>query len=335
MNRFAKIISHAIILMLLISSCNDKGSDSPYSDILDKEPYASLTDSINNEPDNDGFYFRRAVLLNSNNLPEPALEDFKKAWSLKKDERYAYGFSNLLLDKKPDSAIQFLNDAIKEMPNSFLLQLTLARSYDAAGKTDNALDLVNKILQSNPEQVDVMKMKAGLLGKKGNNTEAVAILEKAYSLTPYDIELNYELAFKYAESKNSRVVQLCDSLIKVDTLNLHAEPYYYKGIYFSNMNDKAKALILFDEALQHNYYYLNAYIEKARLLYDQKKFGDALKTVQLANTISATFPDAYYWMGKCQEAMGQLEEAKLNYQRAFSLDNTFTDAKEAADKLGK
>ena len=335
MKRFAKIISPAFILMILISSCNDKGSDSPFSDILEKEPYASLTDSIRQEPDNDGIYFRRAVLLNSNNLPEPALEDFKKAWSLKKDERYAYGFSNLLLDKKPDSAIQFLNDAIKELPNSFLLQLTLARSYDANGKTENALELVNKILQANPEQVDVMKMKAGLLGKKGNNAEAISILEKAYSLTPYDIELNYELAFKYAESKNPRVIKLCDSLIKVDTLNLHAEPYYYKGIYFSNMNDKAKALSLFDEALQHDYYYLNAYIEKATVLYDQRKFGDALKTVQLANTISATFPDAYFWMGKCNEAMGNLTEAKLNYQRAFSLDNTFTEAKEAADKLGK
>ncbi len=333
MKRFAKIISPIVISMILISSCNDKGSDSPYSEILEKEPYVFLTDSISQEPDNDGLYFRRAVLLNSNNLPEPALQDFKKAWSIKKDERYAYGLSNLLLDKKPDSAIQFLNDAVKELPNSFLLQLTLARSNDATGKTDNALDLVNKILQSNPEQVDVMKMKAELLGKKGNNAEALAILEKAYSLTPYDIELNYELAFKYAESKNPRVVKICDSLIKVDTLNLHAEPYYYKGIYFSNINEKAKALGLFDEALQHNYYYLNAYIEKARLLYDQKKFGDALKTVQLANTISATFPDAYYWMGKCQEAMGKLEEAKLNYQRALGLDNTFTEAKEAADKL--
>jgi len=40
-------------------------------------------------------------------------------------------------------------------------------------------------------------------------------------------------------------------------------------------------------------------------------------------------------MGKCNEAMGNLTEAKLNYQRAFSLDNTFTEAKEAADKLGK
>ncbi len=335
MKRFAKIISPAFILMIFISSCTDKGSNSPFSDILEKEPYSVLTDSISKEPENDALYFRRAVLLNSNNLPEPALEDFKKAWSMKKDEKYAYGLSNLLLDKKPDSAILFLNDAVKELPNSFLLQLTLARSYEATGKTDNALELVNKILLANPEQVDVLKMKAGLLGKKGNNTEALTILEKAYSLTPYDIELNYELAYKYGEAKNPKAVAICDSLIKIDTLNLHAEPYYFKGLYYSNINEKAKALSLFDQALQHDYYYLNAYIEKARVLYDQKKFSEALKTVQLANTISATFPDAYYWMGKCNEAMGNLTEAKLNYQRAFSLDNTFTEAKEAADKLGE
>ncbi len=112
-----------------------------------------------------------------------------------------------------------------ELPNSFLLQLTLARAYDAKGKTDEALLMAEQILKENPEQVDVMKMKAELLGKKGNNAEAISILEKAYSLTPYDIELNYELAFKYAESKNAKIISICDSLIKVDTLNLHAEPY--------------------------------------------------------------------------------------------------------------
>jgi hypothetical protein len=31
--------------------------------------------------------------------------------------------------------------------------------------------------------------------------------------------------------------------------------------------------------------------------------------------------------------MGQKEEAKLNYQRAYGLDNSFTEAKEAADKI--
>ena len=333
MNRIAKIFALISGGLILISSCNDKGTDSPFGEMLSQPPYALLTDSIKKQPKNDELYFRRAVLLNTNNFPEPALVDFKMAWSIKKDERYAYGFGNLLLDKKPDSAILFLNMALGELPSSFLLQLTLARSYDAQGKTDEALKLCNDILQKIPQQVDVIKMKAELLSKKGNTAEAISILEKAYSITPYDIDLNYELAYKYAENKNAKAISLCDSLIRIDTLGLHAEPYYYKGIYFSNINDKAKALALFDNAIKHDYNYLNAYIEKGRILYDQKKFADALKTVQLVNTISPKFPDAYFWIAKCQEALGQKEEAKLNYQRAYGLDNSFTEAKEASERI--
>jgi tetratricopeptide (TPR) repeat protein len=313
--------------------CHDKNSASPFDDILSQQPFASLTDSIRKEPKRDDLLFRRAVLLNQNNLPEPALADFQQAWSLKKEEKYAFGISKLLLDKKPDSAIIFLNKALIELPNSFLLQLTLARGYDALNKTDDALKICDDILEKNPQQVDVLKMKADLLDKKGDTVQAIQILEKAYTITPFDINLNYLLADKYSAANNPKVISLCDSLIKMDSLHIHPEPYYFKGIYYSNINDIAKALAQFNAAIQHDYNYLNAYIEKGRIQYESKKYMDALKTFQLANTISATFPDAYFWMGKCQEALGQKEEAKLNYQRAYGLDKTFTEAKEAADKI--
>jgi len=333
MNKFAKIAAVVAPILIFISSCTDKNPVSPYGDLLSKPPYASLTDSINQQPDNDELYFKRAVLLNTNELPEPSLDDFKKAWRLKKDERYAFGIGNLLLDRKPDSAILFLQEAIKELPACNLLQLTLARAYETQNKNEEALVLCNSILEKNPQQVDVLKMKASLLDKKGISNEAISILEKAYSITPYDAELNYELAYKYAETKNPKVLSLCDSLIQKDSLKIHAEPYYYKGIYYSNTGNKTVALNQFNEAIQHDYYYLNAYIEKGRIFYDQKKYAEALKVFELANTISATFPDAYFWMGRCQEALGLKEEAKLNYQRAYGLDDSFTEAKEAAGRL--
>ena len=328
-----KLLTLILIIYISISSCNDKESNSPFDKIFDQPPYTALTDSIKKEPQRDELYFRRAILLNTNNLPEPAMADFQKAWSLKKEEKYAFGLSNLLLDKKPDSAILFLNQALKELPNSFLLAVTLVRSYNSQNKTEEALQLCNDLLKKYPMATVVMKMKAELLDKKGNAAESLSMLEKAYSITPFDIELNYELAYKYAESKNAKVIRLCDSLITIDTLKIHAEPYYYKGIYFSNTGDKAKALSLFGQAILHDKFFMNAYIEKGRILYEQKKINDALKIFQLANTLSNTFPDAYYWIGKCQEAMGQKEEARLNYQRAYGLDKTFTLAKEAIDKL--
>lgn len=333
MNRLTKIAGVFATVLIILSSCNDNTPTSPYEEILALPPFAVLTDSIKNEKINPDLYFRRAVLLNTNNFPEPALADFQQAWSLKKEEKYAYAISTILVDKSPDSAALFLNESLKELPQSTLLRISLARSYNAQNKTEEALKVCDEILQMNPEQVDVLKLKAGLLEKKQDFAASIRILEKAYSITPYDIELNYILALKYAEAKNPKVINICDSLIKMDSLGVHADPYYYKGIYYSNINDKAKALSLFNEAIKHDYNFLDAHIEKGIILYDQQKYEEAYQSFNLAMTISPKYADSYYWMAKCQEATGNKAEAKLNYQRAYGLDKTLKEAKEAADKI--
>ena len=125
-----------LFLPFLLSGCNtNEDASSPFDEILSQPPYADITDSIRKEPARDDLYFRRAVFLNKNNFPEPALADFRKAWSLAKEESYAVGVSNILLEKKTDSAVVFLKEAIKEIPNSLFLQISLARSYNALGKT--------------------------------------------------------------------------------------------------------------------------------------------------------------------------------------------------------
>jgi tetratricopeptide (TPR) repeat protein len=322
-----------IVVLAAVLGCNNGEETSPFDEILTAAPYAPLTDSIRKEPKRDDLYFRRAILLNTNNYPEPALADFRQAWSLQKQERYAFGISTILIEKKPDSAIAFLDGALKELPESILLKLSLARAYDLQNKTDEALRVAEDILRINPEQVDVLKMKAELLDKKGNPGDAINTLENAYQLTPYDVELNYVLALKYAENKNPKVLALCDSLAKADSLNIHAEPYYYKGIYYSNINDKARALALFNEAITRDYNFLDAHIEKGTLLYEQKKYAEAYTVFNTAMSISPKYADAYYWMAKAQQAMGQKDEARLNYQRAYGLDKTLVQAKDSADKL--
>lgn len=334
MNKYAKIGPLIAGILTLISACTDHNDGAtPFEQLLAAPPYSALTDSIKNAPEKDELYFRRAIQLNSNQQPEAALADFRKAWELKKNEQYALGIGSLLLESKPAEALVFLKDALTVLPESLLLNLTLARSYDNQGKTDEALQLITGLLVKNSEQVDLLKMKADLLGKKGNIPEAISLLEKAYNLAPYDVELNYILALKYAESKNPRVLRLCDSLAKADSLGEHAEPYYYKGIYYSTINEKNKALTAFDEAVKHDYYFLDGYIEKGAVLFDMKKFTEAQKVFNLALTISPKYADNYYWIAKCQQALGQREEAKLNYQRAFSLDQEFKAAKDSADKI--
>ena len=133
--------------------------------------------------------------------------------------------------------------------------------------------------------------------------------------------------------KNSKAIALSDSLIEADAEGRHAEPYYFKGVYYANIGNKTGALVFFNEAIQHDYYFLDAYMEKGNLFFKSKNYKEALETFELAAKVSPTFAEAYYWMGKSKEALGNKAEAKLDYQRAFGLDKTLTEAKEAADRL--
>ena len=336
MIRLAKIIFIFILLpVFFISGCNNLVSSSPYDEILSLPPYAAISDSIKSAPKNAELYFRRAVLLNKNNFPEPALADFEKAFSIDKKEQYAFGAGILLMKTKPDAAITFLQQAITFLPQSIMLRLSLARTLDMQNKTDEALKVCDEILLINPSQLKTLVLKSELLDKKQNTNESIATLEKALAIAPGLEELNYNLAFKYAQDKNPKVLTLCDSLIKRDSLKIHPEPYYFKGVYFYNTNDKTKAIELFDLAILHDYNFLDAYIDKGKTLYEMKKYKEAFIILQRAASITPTFADAYFWMGKCQEAVGEKEEARLNYQRAYGLDKSLIEAKEAADGLSK
>ena len=322
----------ATCILFVITSCNNSNDSSPYEEMLSRPPYANLTDSIRQNSSDANLYYRRGMLLYKNNNNPPALADLRIAWSLTKKEQYAVAISNILLDK-PDSAVLFLRDALKMLPQSIPLHINLIQAYADDQKTNDALVICDKVLQQHPGEVAVLMMKADLLEQTNDTSGSILTLQQAYRFAPSNQDLCYNLAFKFAQSKNPKVLALCDSLLHNDTIEKKAEPWYFKGIYYSNINEKAKALENFNKAIQSDYSFLDAYMDKGQVLYDQKKYADAVGVFQLALKVSATYADAYYWLGKCQEALGQKEDAKLNYQRAYGLDKSLTEAKEAAESL--
>lgn len=327
------LISVLTVAVFTLEACSNNENDSPYSDILSQQPFASLTDSISKEPQRDDLYFQRAVLLNKNNFPEPALADFRQAWSLKKNEQYALGISSILLDKKPDSAVAFLISALKDLPNSVFLRLSLAKAYRVLNKISDALNVCNEILKTDPKQMDALMLKADLQDQQNDTAAAIATLEQAYAINPDIEELDYNLAFKYASTKNPKTLAFCDTLLKKDSLKSHAEPLYFKAVYYENTGDPNKALELLDQSIIRDYTFIDAYMNKGKILYDQKKYMPAIKVYRMALNIRSTYADAYYWLGKCFEALGRKDDAFMNYERAYGLDRTLTEARDAADRL--
>ena len=328
---FMKFASLAAASFMLLYSCTNSPESS--NTVLKAEAYRHLTDSIEHQPNDPELYYKRGAALLQKEQFVFAEADLQQAWHLRKEERYALALSSLLSRKSSDSAVAFLQKAAAQLPRSISLKIALARGFQQQGFLDKALSVCDEVIGQYPTQLDALQLKAELLQTQKKDAAALATLEKAYGYAPSDVELAHNLAFLYAQSANRKALALADSLIKADVKGAHAEPYFFKGIYFATTGNKSKALQFFDEAIQHDYYFLDAYMEKGSIFFESKDYKKALHTFTLATTVSPTFADAYYWLGKTKEAMGNRAEASLDYQRAYSLDKNLKEAREAAENM--
>lgn len=319
----------AFLLCVLLAACGEEAKDP----LLDNPPYAALTDSIRRAPRAADLYYRRGKLLYGDQEWAAAKRDLRTAWTLQPREDIGLSLATALHRESDDSAFVFLQSARKALPQSLALAIGLARGYQKKGHPDAALELCDNILKVLPNQLDALLLKAELLEAANRDAEARQTLETAYRYAPFDAELAHRLAFQYAQSGDARVLALTDSLLAHDRQGVHAEPFYFKGLYWETKGNDPEALRWLDAAVQRDYNFLDAYMEKGSILYGEKKYNEALRTFQLALTITPTYAAGYYWVGKCLEAMGNKDDARTNYQRAYGLDKTNAEAREAAERL--
>lgn len=324
-----------LAVILLLAGCTNEDSDA----VLDRPPYAKLTDSIRRFPEIPELLMRRAELLTQNNEHELANDDYRNAWRILPAEPIAMRYvSNLLLLNRPAEAIKLLETAVQKFPDNPEFRRRLSEAYFQSGRSREALAQYDNLLQTDSLNFEAWYEKSLLLVDMGDTAAAIDALARSYTLQPLTMS-GIALANLYAETRNPQALAVADDLLRKDSLlqdgSPNLDPVYIKGIYYSNTRQYPQALEQFDICIRGNWKFTDAYIEKGIILYEQKNIDMALETFKMATTVSPTNPDAYYWQGRCYEAAGKDEEALNNYLRAYGLDRDFTEAEEAIARMKK
>lgn len=313
---------------------NESKNNDQQAAVLHRPPFASLTDSISVDKaaDKAGLYFRRAELLSRSNLHELALKDYQQSWKLNPNEvtgfRYA---STLSILGQTGQAIRLLQDCRQKFPSASFSSL-LGELYQQSGRLTEALSLYDTLLNKDSSDFEAWYEKGLLLEKGKDTTGAIQALAKAYSLQPVNT-YGLELAHLYAETRNTTALTICDNILRKDSTHELLDPFFIKGIYYSNTAQYKKAITQFDSCIRRDWKFTDAYLEKGIALYKQKAYDTALNTFQMTIRVSNTYPDGYYWAGRCYEAMGQRDKALPYYRQALALDKDFTEAAERIKRL--
>jgi len=235
-------------------------------------------------------------------------------------------------DETPTIPVTTQNAQEKTM-DSITAQVVKARDFYEKGNYSESLQIIDAIIKKFPGQLDALNIKAEILKEQGKREEALVLMEKAYAMQPKDKETAYNLAYEYAEAKNAKALSLTDTLIKYDKTETVARAWYIKATYYNNLANEKEALRYYDSSIIADHNFLSAYLDKGQLQFKQKKYEAAEKTFGTGQQMEPAEADFYFWAAKTQEAMGNKTDAKANYERAYALDKSMTEAKTAAEKL--
>ena len=139
----------SILMYFMAGACRDKqnSENGSASRILEKPPFATITDSIAQFPKNASLYLRRAELLSQTNNHQLAFFDYQKAWHLDPREQTGFLFSsNLSILGMNKERLNLLDDCIKKFPDHPDFRRLLGETYAELGQTKQALDLYQSML---------------------------------------------------------------------------------------------------------------------------------------------------------------------------------------------
>jgi tetratricopeptide (TPR) repeat protein len=323
-------LSFLLVLVLIHTACKNKKneSDTPASYVETNPSYKNLNDSIKRFPAETDLYVRRAARLTQENAHELAYNDFKKAWSLQPSLENALPYAaNLSILGKNSERIVLLETINHQNNNNLQIGRLLAEAYGSNGKTEQALRIYNIMIAKDSLDPETLYEKALLLEQLKDTAGAITALQKAYRLQNVDT-YGLELAHLYAEQKNPEALLICNFILKQDSAFIQIDPFFIKGIYYSNIKLYPKAIVQFDSCILRDWKTTDAYLEKGRAYFHLGNLNEAMKTFNMAITVSNSDPDAYFWLGRCYEAQHKKLDAINNYQKAVSLDHDFIEAKQ-------
>lgn len=223
---------------------------------------------------------------------------------------------------------------VSQNPDSAGIRLRLANSFDSIGNYKNALAQMDTLLIKDSLNYGFWYTEGRFLQDAQDTVHAIESYSRAAKVYASPDAL-LSIANLLAEQKNPKSLAICN---RVKNLGLGGEYDahcdFIAGVYNARTLQRDKALALFDACISNDFTYMEAYIEKGLVYFDEKNYQKALDVFRFASTVDNLFPDSYYWMARCYEMMGVKDSAILRFKQSLSLDKTIQKAHEELKKLG-
>ncbi len=161
---------------------------------------------------------------------------------------------------------------------------TQAFDYHQAGDLSNAEALYLRILDVDPQNVDIAFLLGTLYLQSGNSGAATTFFKQTIKLKPD-----------------------------------HVEAHNNQGTVFQNQGKLDEAIEEYNRAINLAPDYAEAFYNLGRIFYKQRKFDEALEHYKQAISLSPDDYEAHFNIGNIFKELGRLEDAERSYRRSIAM----------------
>lgn len=331
-NKYPTVVLLLAIILFTISCGSSTTKDHPAYHNPAVQPF---TDSIEAEPGNAAYYFRRAEALSNIDLDSLALEDVRTAQELDKtNPQYNFTIGYLLLElDKPQEAVKVLLQNLEQSPGNVNVRLLLAKAYIAVRNPAAAEEQITKILAAAPQHIPAQMMQARIKAAQKDTTGAIQMMKNVLAADPRNYEASFLLADWYKASGNPEAITQYRTTFGMDTTN--ADPLYEIGAFYEREQQVEKAKEAYRRCIKMDMDYTDAYLQIGKILLAQDSNEKALRHFNLSVNTRPNSAEGYFHKGLCFEKLQQKDSAVAAYRQALIFDQGLTEAVDGLKRLKK
>ncbi len=233
--------------------------------------------------------------------------------------------------KKYERAIAVLNHALElsvEREDLARIYRILGLVYGGSGRIDEGLKRLDEAIEQNPDLLDLVEPKAGLLVEAGKGEQGVSLLEEAIDKDPKNISLIYSLGALYERMGNVAMsIKTMRRVLEIDPNNYSALNFI--GYSLADLNedlDEAERLVRRALLLDPG---SGAVMDSLGwVLFRKGDYQQALEYLKRANDMSPQEAIIIMHLGDTYLKLGNRKEALKHYRRALHTDPDPRDRKE-------
>ena len=320
-------LANLLIITLIFSSCGNGKQEKHSAVVNDPTPadVRELNEKINNERNSADLYYQRAQAYFSHKSFASAIADMKIALKIDSTKSNYYTFISDLYftQNKTRDTRDALRKAIKLDSANVEALLKYSQLFYLARTYDTAINYVNRSIHFDKTKALAYFQKGMILKEAPNargkvdTASAISCFQSAVEFNQNYFEAYMQLGVLSAAKKNPIALGYFDNALNLQPKSFEAE--YARAKFWQDIGKYDKALQEYDSLAVIFPDNQDVSYNTGAILFEQKKYNDALQKFDLAISRNENFFRGYYGRGRCYEALGQKQKAMDDYKKCLSI----------------